>query len=142
MARSRFSGQNAQNTNADVEKWHKARFQVKMYKARHAQTNFGSLKLQNVTRLWRKVHLQVKMYKTPQHGTDFATYDLERIMARRCGAKHICKSICEKTDGHAPLFEPPMSKTKHTALAQSTCKLKCAKYRCFGAFFEVQMSKN
>ena len=58
-------------------------------------------------------------------------------MSPGCGEKYICKSKCEKTDGHGPLFEPPMSKTKHAAVAQSTCKLKCAKYRCFGAFFEV-----
>ena len=28
-------------------------------------------------------------------------------MARRCGAKRICKSKCEKTDGYGPLFALP-----------------------------------
>ena len=31
-------------------------------------------------------------------------------MARRCGAKHICKSKWKKTDGFGPLFEVQMSK--------------------------------
>ena len=80
----------------------------------------------NRTQLWREAHLQVKMGKTPQGGTDFGCYDLEkwnaavaqsafvsqdaqnttcsghflnfsRKIARRCGAKRVCKSKCSKT---------------------------------------------
>ena len=80
----------------------------------------------NGTPLWREAHLSVKMYKTPHSRSHFASLDLQkshaavarstfvsqnvqntscsepfwkfrcRKMARRCGAKHICKSKCTK----------------------------------------------
>ena len=81
---------------------------------------------QNATRLWRKAHLQVKMWKTPQGRSHFGRSDFQKWhaavarsifvsqnventtlsghflkftcpkMARRCGAKHICKAKCAK----------------------------------------------
>ena len=81
---------------------------------------------QNATRLWREAHLQVKMYKTPQRRSHFGSSDVPKChaavarstfasqnaqnttlsghflkfrcpkMARRCGAKHICKAKCTK----------------------------------------------
>ena len=95
---------------------------------------------QNATRLWREAHLQVKMYKTPQGRSHFGSSDVPKChaavarsifvsqnventsapeafwtfrcskIARRCGAKHICKSKCGKTDGYGPLFGGLMSK--------------------------------
>ena len=80
----------------------------------------------NCTPLWREAHFYVKMYKTPQCRSHFASLDLEKLhaavarstflrqnvqntsvsepfcksrsgkKARRCGAKHICKSKCTK----------------------------------------------
>jgi len=82
--------------------------------------------MKNGTRLWREAHLQVKMNKKHQCGTDFATSDPQKWyaaaarstflsqnaqnttiaeqfwrfrcpkLARRCGAKEICKSKCTK----------------------------------------------
>ena len=82
--------------------------------------------MKNCTPLWREAHLYVKMYKTPQVRSHFASLDPEKWhaavarstfvsqnvqnttisepfwklrcgkMARRCGAKHICKSKCTK----------------------------------------------
>ena len=76
----------------------------------------------NCTPLWREAHLQVKMYKTPQRRSHFGRSDVQKWhaavarsifvsqnventtlsdhflkftcpkMARRCGAKHICKA--------------------------------------------------
>ena len=76
--------------------------------------------------LWREAHLYVKMYKTPHCRSHFGSCDLQKWhaavarstfvsqnaqktsvrdsfwkscfakMARRCGAKHICKSKCTK----------------------------------------------
>ena len=76
----------------------------------------------NGTPLWREAHLQVKMYKTPQRRSHFGRSDVQKWhaavarsifvsqnventtlsghflkftcpkMARRCGAKHICKA--------------------------------------------------
>ena len=98
------------------------------------------LMFKNGTRLWREAHLQVKMQKTPQSRTYFGSSDVQkwhaavarstfasenvqntswsdhflkfrcRKMARGCGAKHICKSKCGKTDGYGPLFGGLMPK--------------------------------
>ena len=91
------------------------------------------------TRLWRQAHLCVKMYKTPQRRSHFGRSDVQKWhaalarstfasqnaqnttipdpfwtfrcskMARHCGAKHICKSKCGKTEGYGPLFGGLMS---------------------------------
>ena len=80
----------------------------------------------NCTPLWREAHSQVKMNKTPHGGTDSASSDVQKWhaavvrsrfasqnaqkltgtdhflncrcgkIARRCGAKHMCKSKCTK----------------------------------------------
>ena len=92
------------------------------------------------TRLWREAHVQVKMHKTPHSRSHFGSSDVQKWhaavarstcssqnaqnttfakpfwkfrcskMARGCGAKHICKSKCGKTDRYGPLFEGLMSK--------------------------------
>ena len=78
--------------------------------------------LKNCTPLWREAYLYVKMWKTPQSRSDFGRCDVQKWhaavapsifvsqnventtlsghflkftcpkMARRCGAKHICKA--------------------------------------------------
>ena len=80
----------------------------------------------NCTPLWRKAHLQVKMHKTPHGRSHFGSCDVQKLhaavarsifvsqnvekltgtdhflevwcqkIARRCGAKHICRSKCWK----------------------------------------------
>ena len=92
------------------------------------------------TPLWREAHLQVKMYKTPGSRSTFGSWDVEKVhavvarstfrsqnvqstpfsdhfrklrcrkSARRCGAKHICKSKCTKHLGLGALLEVGMSK--------------------------------
>ena len=86
----------------------------------------GQSRQENGTPLWREGHLQVKMCKTHHSRNTFASCDVEkwhaavvrstfasqnvqntpfpehfcklrcRKMARRCGAKRICKSKCTK----------------------------------------------
>ena len=70
-----------------------------------------------------------------------------RKSARRCGAKHICKSKCTKHLSVGPLLEVTMSK-KCTPLwreAHFQVKMyktsKCTKHTMYGPFLEVQMSK-
>ena len=90
--------------------------------------------------MWREAHFQVKMYKTLQRRTTFGSCDVEKAhavvarstfpsqnvqnttcsrhfwrfgcwkSARRCGAKHISKSICTKHHMFAPLLEVRMLK--------------------------------
>ena len=52
----------------------KHNFEVKMYKAHHARTTFGSWKKR--TLLWRKAHFEVKMLKTPGGRTTFGRSDV------------------------------------------------------------------
>ena len=44
--------------------WREADFQVKMCKAPHCRTTFGSCDVQKCTPLWRAAHLEVNMLKT------------------------------------------------------------------------------
>ena len=62
VARSRFRGQNAQNTSAPG-----ARSKVEMSK--------------NCTPLWREADFEVKTYKTHQHRTTFGSWDVETVHA-------------------------------------------------------------
>ena len=52
-----------------------AHFDLKMYKAHHSRTTFGSsdLEKKKCTPLWRKAHFQVKMCKTHQLRTTFGS---------------------------------------------------------------------
>ena len=105
--------------------WREAHFEVKMYKAHHARTTFGS---------W------AKCTKHTNFRTTFTSWDVEKVhavvarttfgsqnvqntpvsdhfwklrcrkSARRCGAKHISKSKCTKHHMFAPLLEVRMSK--------------------------------
>ena len=107
---------------------------------RRARSQLARWEMKNCTPLWREAHLQVKMYKTPQLRTTFGSCDIEKVhavvarstfpsqnvqntpgpnhfwqlrcrkSARRCGAKHICKSKCTKHLSSGPLLEVAMSK--------------------------------
>jgi len=97
-----------------------AHFQGKMYKTPRTRTNFGRSGVQK-WHAAVAAHFQAKMYKTPHGGTDFASSDVKKWhaavarsafasqnaqnttrsdqflkvrcpkIARRCGAKHVCK---------------------------------------------------
>ena len=96
--------------------------------------------MKKCTPLWREAHFQVKMYKTHQLRTTFVRCDVEKVhavvarstfpsqnvqnttwsdhfwklrcrkSARRCGAKHMCKSKCTKHTNLGPLLEVEMMK--------------------------------
>ena len=89
--------------------WREAHFQVKMYKAHHSRTTFGSCDVE-------KVHAVVARSTFPSQNaqsTPFSDHFWKlpcRKSARRCGAKHISKSKVLKTDGLGPLLEVQMSK--------------------------------
>ena len=106
--------------------WREAHFQVKMYKAHHSRTTFGSWDIE-------KVHGVVARSTFPSQNvenTPFLDHFWKlrcRKSARRCGAKHISKSKCTKHYGFGPLLEVPMWK-KSTPLWRE-------------AHFEVKMLK-
>ena len=89
--------------------WREAHFQVKMYKAHHSRTTFGSSDVE-------KVHAVVARSTFPSQNvqsTPFSDHFWKfrcRKSARRCGAKHISKSKCTKHTILGPLLEVQMSK--------------------------------
>ena len=127
--------------------------------------------MKNGTPLWREAHLQVKMYKTPHGRSHFGRCDLEKWhaavarstfvsqnaqntscseplwtlqsgkMARRCGAKHICKSKCTKRLSFRHILQEPICKKWHAAVARSTFVSQNAeKTNGLGPLLDVPMS--
>ena len=86
-----------------------AHVQLKMYKAHHSRTTFGSCDVKKVPAVvarstFRSQHVQ---------NTPFSNHFWKlrcRKSARRCGAKHISKSKCTKHTILGPLLEVQMSK--------------------------------
>ena len=107
---------------------------------RRVRTQLARWEMKKCTPLWREAHFQVKMHKTHQCRTTFGSWDVEKVhavvarstfpsqnvqntptsdhfwklrcrkSARRCGAKHICKSKCTKHTSSGPLLCVAMSK--------------------------------
>ena len=118
--------------------WREAHFQVKMHKAHHSRTTFGSwdvekvhavvarstFRSQNVQstpgsdhfwKLWcRKVHTVVARSTFPSQNVQSTPLSDHfwklwcRKSARRCSAKHISKSKCTKHLSYGPLLEVVM----------------------------------
>ena len=121
MARSTFASQNVESTSAPDHFWKlRCRKSARRCGAKHISkskctkhTIVGPLlevqMSKKCTPLWREAHFQVKMYKTHQVRTTFWKFRC-RKSARRCGAKHICKSKCRKHLSSGPLLEVAMSK--------------------------------
>ena len=150
--------------------WREAHFQVKMYKAHHCRTTFGSSDVE-------KVHAVVAR-------STFASQNLEntsapdhfwklrgRKSARRCGAKHISKSKCtkqcrttfgssdvekvhavvarstfasqnlESTSAPDHFWKLRCRKSARRCGAKHISKSKCTKHHMFAPLLEVQMSK-
>ena len=107
--------------------WREAHLQVKMYKAHHCPTTFGSWdveKLHAVVARSTFPSQNVQNTPAPDH---FWTLRC-RKSARRCGAKHISKSKCTRHTMLGPLLEVEISK-KCTPLWRE-------------AHFQVKMLKN
>ena len=89
--------------------WREAHFEVKMYKAHHSRTTFGSWDVE-------KVHAVVARSTFPSQNVQNTTCSRHFWRfgcwksARRCGAKHISKWKCTKHYMFAPLLEVQMSK--------------------------------
>ena len=89
--------------------WREAHLEVKMYKAHHSRTTFGSWDVE-------KVHAVVARSTFPSQNVQNTSasdhfWKLRcRKSARRCGEKHISKSKCTKHLSFGPLLEVEMSK--------------------------------
>ena len=118
--------------------WREAHFEVNMYKTHQLRTTFGSCESarrcgakhifkskckkhttsgpllevemsKKCTPLWSEAHFEVKYVKNTRGSDHFWTFRC-RKSARRCGAKHISKSKCQKHQGFGPLLDVQMSK--------------------------------
>ena len=89
--------------------WREAHFEVKMYKAHHSRTTFGSWDVE-------KAHAVVARSTFPSQNVQNTSasdhfWKLRcRKSARHCGAKHISKSKCTKHLSSGPLLEVKMVK--------------------------------
>ena len=120
--------------------WREAHLQVKMHKTPHSRSHFGSSDVPKCHAAVARSTFASQNAQTPHSRSHFGSSDVEKChasvarstfasqnaqnttipdpfwtfrcskMARRCGAKHICKSKCGKTEGYGPLFEVRMSK--------------------------------
>ena len=113
--------------------WREAHFQVKMYKAHHVRTTFGSWDVE-------KVHAVVAQSTFPSQNvqntpcTDHFWRFRCRKSARRCGAKHISKvKMCTKHTMYGPFLEVQMSFRVAGAKDCGPCQ-KWAKREGFVAF--------
>ena len=77
--------------------WREAHFEVKMYKAHHCRTTFGSSDVEKVHAVVARSTFRspnvIKMLKNTRGSDHFWRFRC-RKSARRCGAKHISKSKC------------------------------------------------
>ena len=89
--------------------WREAHFQVKMYKAHHARTTFGSCDVEKVHAVVARSTFpsqNVQNTPAPDHFWKLRC----RKSARSCGAKHISKSKGTKHQGFGPFLEVQMLK--------------------------------
>ena len=89
--------------------WREAHFEVKMYKAHQLRTPFGSCDVEKVHAVVaRSTFRSQNGQNTPR--SDHVWRFRCRKSARRCGAKHISTSKCQKHQGFGPLLEVQISK--------------------------------
>ena len=122
MARSTFPSKHVKKTDLL-----RALFEVPMSK--------------NCTPLWRDARFDVKMYKTRQVRSTFGSSDVEKLHAALARSTFPSQNVKKLTvSEHFLKFR--CQKIARRCGEKHVCKSKCTKYLCFGALFEVQMSKN
>ena len=89
--------------------WSEANFQVKMYKAHHARTTFGSCDVEKVHAVVARSTFRSQNAQSTSVSDHFWKLRCWKS-ARPCGAKHISKSTCIKQLSVGPLLEVAMSK--------------------------------
>ena len=122
--------------------WREAHFQVKMCKAHHSRTTFGSWDVEKVHAVVARSTFASQNVQNTPHSDHFWKLRC-RKSARRCGAKHISKSKCTKHTIVGPLLEVEMSKKCTPLWREAHFEVKMLKTLGvrFGPLLEVQMSK-
>ena len=89
--------------------WREVHFKVKMHKAHHSRSTFGSCDVEKVHAVVARSTFQSENVQNTPFSEHFWKLRC-RKSARRCGAKHILKSKCTKHTMVGPLLEVAMSK--------------------------------
>ena len=95
----------------------------------------------NCTPLWREAHFEVKMYKTLHVRATFRSYDVEKLHAAVARSTFPTQNV-KKLTVSEHFLKLRCWKIARRCGEKHIRKSKCAKYLCFAAFFQVQMSKN
>ena len=106
--------------------WREAHFEVKIYKAHHARTTFGSCDVEKMRAVVARNTFVSEKVKRASCSEYFWKLRCRKSVCC-CGAKHISKSKCTKHTIFGPLLEVKMSK-KRTPLWRE-------------AYFEVKIYK-
>ena len=104
VVRSTFPSQNVQNTpgsdhfwklrcRKSAPLWREAHFQVKMYKAHHSRTTFGSWDVEKVHAVVARSTFRSENVQSTTCSHHFWRFRCRKSACRR-GAKHISKSTC------------------------------------------------
>ena len=121
--------------------WREAHFQVKMYKAHHCRTTFGSWDVEKMHAVVARSTFRSQNVKNTR-GSDHFWKLRCRKSARRCGAKHISKSKCHKTHHCRTTFGSWDVEKAHAVVARSTFRSQNVKNtRGSDHFWKFQMSK-
>ena len=119
--------------------WREAHFQVKMYKAHHAQRTFGSPEVEKVDAVVARSTFPSQTCKR-QCSDHFLTFRC-RKSARRNGAKHISKSKCTH-HSPAPFWKFWGWKIGRRFCAKHISKSKVSKAEGFDLFLTFRCRKN
>ena len=114
--------------------WPEAHCQVKMYKAHHGRTTFGSCDVEKVHAVVARSTFRSQNVQNAPLSDHFWKLRC-RKSARRCGAKHISKSKCTKHHMFAPLLEVAMSKRCTPLWCEAHFHVKMYKTPHVGATF-------
>ena len=119
--------------------WREAHFLVKMCKAHHARTTFGSCDVEKVHAVvaWSTFRSQ-NIQSTPC--SDHFWKLRCRKSARRCGAKHISSQHVKNTPCSDHFWKLRCRKSARHCGAKHISKSTCTKHSGFGPLLEVQMS--
>ena len=150
--------------------WREAHFQVKMYKAHHSRTTFGSCDVEKVhavvarhfevkmykthqvrpllavemskkcTPLWREAHFEVKMYKAHHSRTTFGSCDVEKVHAVVARSTFRSQNV-QSTPLSDHFWKLRCRKSARRCGAKHISKSKCTKHTILGPLLEVEMSK-
>ena len=114
--------------------WREAHFQVKMYKAHHSRTTFGSWDDEKVHAVVARSTFPSQNVKNTRVSDHFWRFGC-RKSARRCGAKNISKSKCTKHTRSGPLLVVEMLKKCTPLWREAHFKVKMLKTQGFRTTF-------